>query len=104
MESIVHFVEGDKPNSNTTCFFCKERARFVFGIINNNKTIISDNKEAFIMTSVGLCSSHAEAFNSLLSENSIIQLLYYKIKNIFDLWCFYIFNNYSYKLKRLINR
>jgi len=76
MESIVHFVEGDKPNSNTTCFFCKERARFVFGIINNNKTIISDNKEAFIMTSVGLCSSHAEAFNSLLSgEHDVNKLI-----------------------------
>lgn len=76
MESIIQISEGDKPNSNRKCFFCEKEALFTFGIINNNKTIISNNAESFIMTSAPMCIIHAEAFNSLLSgEHDVNELI-----------------------------
>ena len=76
METIIKILEGNKPNEKRKCFFCEKEALFTFGVINNNKTLDINNEESFIMQSVGLCSTHAEGFNSLLSgEHDINDLI-----------------------------
>jgi len=81
MESIIQINEGDKPNDRHKCFFCEKEALFTFGVIDNNKTIISNNNKAFILTSVGMCNIHAEAFNSLLSGEHDVNELITVLKN-----------------------
>jgi hypothetical protein len=78
MESIVNFKEGDKPSEENGCFFCKEKAPFLFGIVDSRKTVHANTKEdkPFIMKSVALCKVHAEAFNSLISgEHDVSELI-----------------------------
>lgn len=76
MEMIVQVNEGSKPNVKRKCFFCDSDSKHTFGIIKDNKTILSNNNEAYIMTAVGLCDIHAEGINSLLSgEHDINDLI-----------------------------
>jgi len=76
MESIINITEGNKPNEKRKCFFCEKEALFTFGIINNNKILTINNDELFVMQAVGLCDTHAEGFNSLLSgEHDINDLI-----------------------------
>ena len=78
MESLIQFNEGDKP-SDARCFFCNKEAPFIFGIINISNKIIDISKpkeDVYKLDAVYLCTSHAEAFNSLLSgEHDINNLI-----------------------------
>ena len=76
METIIKVTEGDSFNTKRKCFFCEKEALFTFSIIKNDKVLKINNEESFIMQSVGLCETHAEGFNSLLSgEHDINELI-----------------------------
>lgn len=77
MESIINITEGVKPSESHRCFFCDQEAPFHFGIVNSKKkVVIGENTNGYVMSSVALCSVHAEAFNSLLSgEHDVNELI-----------------------------
>jgi len=77
METIIKVAEGDAFNTKRKCFFCEKEALFTFGIIKNDKVLNYDpDSPIFVMQSVGLCETHAEGFNSLLSgEHDINELI-----------------------------
>jgi len=75
MESIIKVLEGSKLKTRK-CFFCNKEAVFTFGIVDNTKTIkTQDDDNSFIMNHVTICKAHAEAFNSLLSGEHDIEYL-----------------------------
>ena len=66
-QSIITIEEGTSLSSSK-CYFCTRKTELYFSIIDSTSSLITNNnKTGYIMNTIPLCETHADAINKLLS-------------------------------------